>query len=371
VKRSRLLLVNATTGNGVDGIDEYSRCLTAALSARGIGAALLTRRAGIWTEWFPDTDTTTRLSTRGQVITRLTSTDDVVLQYNPFSWGNRGFAPGLVALLAVTDARPRGPRVSVMLHERHMPSGAWRETAMHVWQRAQLAAVSRLTAQGFVSTDAWAGLDRFGGRRRPTTLLPVGSNLPDERSARVAQREALRLPENAVVLACFGTNHPSRMMGHVSAAANATAAAAPVVVLNLGADAPDLHTLSPAIRLIQPDRIDSHELARLLSAADLYLAPFIDGVSTRRTTLVSALQHGLPIVGTTGTSTGARLQSEAALTLVPAAAGPAVFADTVARLAADEPERVRLAEGSRLLYEEKFSWPTIARRLIAELALCP
>jgi hypothetical protein len=40
-------------------------------------------------------------------------------------------------------------------------------------------------------------------------------------------------------------------------------------------------------------------------------------------------------------------------------------------LAADEPERVRLAEGSRLLYEEKFSWPTIARRLIAELALCP
>src|SRR4051812_19117720 len=59
--------------------------------------------------------------------------DTVVLQYNPFAYGRRGFAPGLLLrLLRLRLARSR-PLIVTMLHEVYVPLRGARFIVMGIW----------------------------------------------------------------------------------------------------------------------------------------------------------------------------------------------------------------------------------------------
>jgi glycosyltransferase involved in cell wall biosynthesis len=119
--------------------------------------------------------------------------------------------------------------------------------------------------------------------------------------------------------------------------------------------------------VVEPGRLDSIELARQLSAADVFVAPFVDGVSSRRTTFVAALQHALPIVATDGPLTDRFLRrAREAIRLVPVQS-PERFAAAVVQLTERPSDRFWLAQGARLLYEREFAWRVIADRVLAHL----
>lgn len=101
------------------------------------------------------------------------------------------------------------------------------------------------------------------------------------------------------------------------------------------------------------------EASAVLASADLALAPYVDGVSTRRTTLVAQLQHGRPIVGTDGESTGALLRHQSALALSPVGS-PADFVGTVNTLLGEPATRIAMGEAAAALFDAEFSWPRIA-----------
>ncbi len=101
------------------------------------------------------------------------------------------------------------------------------------------------------------------------------------------------------------------------------------------------------------------EASAVLASADLAIAPYVDGVSTRRTTLVAQLQHGRPIVGTDGESTGAVLRRQPALALSPVGSS-ADFVGTVDRLLVDPSARVAMGDAALALFDAEFSWPRIA-----------
>jgi glycosyltransferase involved in cell wall biosynthesis len=105
------------------------------------------------------------------------------------------------------------------------------------------------------------------------------------------------------------------------------------------------------------------DLAALVAASDLFLVPLIDGVSTRRTSAMAALQHEVAVVATVGHLTDSVLRA-GALALSPVGDRDA-FATTAFELAADHPRRARLALAGRALYEQAFDWPTIARDFVA------
>jgi glycosyltransferase involved in cell wall biosynthesis len=120
------------------------------------------------------------------------------------------------------------------------------------------------------------------------------------------------------------------------------------------------------VRLIEPGRLEASDLARHLAAADLFVAPFVDGVSTRRTTLMAALQHGLPVVGTDGRLTDGVLRSSHALTLV-SVDDRQGLSDAARGLAGDPGRRHALGAAGRELYERAFAWPVIAATIVAAL----
>jgi glycosyltransferase involved in cell wall biosynthesis len=347
----RIAVLCPQSHSQVDGIRDYSRLLVDALrSAGGISAGLL--------HDFRALSTNVRH-------------DAIILQYNPFLYGRWGIAPELPMAMARLRTMRHRPIIAVLVHELFVPMTSWRSTVMGAAQRVQFAAVRRIADLLFSSIEAWAR--RLGGEtsRPPCFHLPVASMLPDRRSSRPAERERLGIDADVVVLAAFGTGHPSQLSAHVVAAANAVARTGRrVVLLNLGVGAPHLDDLRPEITVHTPGLLPVDALARRLSSADLFLAPFSDGVSTRRTTTMAALQHGLPVIGTDGRLTDSVLRDAGALRLVPADRTQD-FAAAAADLAARRADRQALAAAGRALYVQSFDWPVLVAKLLGRLGLEP
>lgn len=294
----------------------------------------------------------------------------LVLQYNPFSFARWGFAPWLPFALAAPRLRRRRhrPFVAVMVHEPYVPMTSVRWALLGTWQRLQLAAVRACADVTFASIGAWQESLAESLPRGPVHHLPVGSNFPDRRGSRQASRRELGVGEEELVVAALGRDHPSWLGDYVVAAANAIASGGrPLRLLGVGATMPDLPGLDPAIRFERPGLLEADEVAARLAASDLFLAPLIDGVSTRRGSVMAGLQHGLPVVGTEGPLTDRVLRGAGeALALTPTGR-PEEFAAAAARLAREPEARERMGAAARRLYESEFDWPVVAGKLLAAL----
>jgi glycosyltransferase involved in cell wall biosynthesis len=101
---------------------------------------------------------------------------------------------------------------------------------------------------------------------------------------------------------------------------------------------------------------------------DVYCAPFDEGASTRRGSLLAGLQHGLPTVSTVGrrTDQALRAEHESALLLAPDDE-PQAFAACVVQLATNPPLRREVGRAAEAFFETTFSWPVIANQLLAGL----
>jgi len=339
----RICILYADGPSKHDGIRDFSDGLVQALAEHaGVDARLALWRRDGW-----------RTATRGAV---------VVVQYNPFSYGRRGFAPALIADLA----RMRGQHISLMVHEPYLPATNWRTFLMGTWQRFQLRRLLALASSVGLSTESFRSYLPSRDRSR-AVHLPVGSPLPDARARRFELRARIGARAGQLVVVVYGSAHPSRLAGHcVRAIEKLSAGGRDPLVLNLGANAPALPGVPQAARVLRPGPLPAEELGAWLAAADLALLPFVDGASTRRTTLIAALQQEVCVLSTDGPLTDRELAVGPGPVLIPVR-DEVAFADMAAALAADASRRAGSARAGHELYEQRFSWPVIAERLVASL----
>jgi glycosyltransferase involved in cell wall biosynthesis len=330
-QRRDVSVVYRATG-GVDAIDQYSRRLVAALGSIGIAARYVPGG-------FPRRDAETAW---------------ILLEYQPFSYARWGFAPGLIGA-AARARRRHGVRLAVMVHEAWVPMIAWRSTLMGLWQRVQLRALVRMADCVMTSTETIA-------RAVAGMHVPVPATITAVDSSPGAARAQLDL-DGRLTVAMFGRNHESRALDHAQEAITALALShgpERIAVLNLGVDAPVPHAPS-GVEVRSPGLLPAEELSLYLWASDLVLLPLTDGVSTRRSTLMSALAHGRPVVGLLGHNTDSVLATAGdALVLTPVG-DRAGFARNVVTLAGDPVRRQTIGDAGRRLYEERFDWPVLAR----------
>lgn len=336
-------LVVYRASDAVDAIATYARLLVEALRGAGAPAQYVgdglsaVRRRGERPPW-------------------------ILLQYMPFNYGRWGFAPRLVSD-AIAVRRRAGATLVVMVHEAWVAMEDWRSTVMGAYQRVQLRSLLRVADASTVSTEALA--KTLGGG---AVHVPVGSTITPVATTAEAARERLGLAGELIV-ALFGRGHPSRALDYAEAAIAAIAREQPsrrLIVLNLGSGTPALD-LPGGVEVQTPGRLEEAELSLRLRASDVLLLPFTDGVSTRRTTLMAALAHGLPVVGLRGERSDAVLiEHRDALTLTPVGDRGA-FARAAVELVFDR-ERLRASgEAGRRLYAECFDWPVAARRVLSVL----
>lgn len=252
-----------------------------------------------------------------------------------------------------------------MVHEPYVAPVDGRTFLMAAWQRFQLLAL-RLIAQRVLAPSAEQAR-RCGTRLRTPRVVPVGSNLPDARLGRDAARRSLGIAAHEVVLVSFAASPAGRRQELIAAAANGVldgGTACTLLVLGVANEPPT--GTAPAIRVIHPGQLEDADVALRLAAGDIFLAPYVDGVSTRRTALMAALQHALPVVGTVSSlSDGVLVESDAIVEV--GVDDVEEFRRATVRLAAGREERARRGQAARLLFEREFAWERIADRLMLEL----
>ena len=103
--------------------------------------------------------------------------DWLILQYNPFSWGRRGYCPRVPSTLQRLRRESGTTRLAVMFHETTMPKWPWRFLLMFSWQYPIFRNVCRIAEVAFVSTMRWTPQVRRVAPGLPIRHLPVGANI--------------------------------------------------------------------------------------------------------------------------------------------------------------------------------------------------
>ena len=290
--------------------------------------------------------------------------DRLVVQYNPFGFGPRGFNPWLP--LALSRVR-KNLHLSLMFHETYVPCETPVQAGMRLWQVPQFYFLSRMAASLYVSCSRWLpAIRRTTGRE--AVHLPVGSNISRSSLSRDEARRLLGIGSSALVLGVFGSAHPSRLLGWIAEAAKQAAShTSETVLVYIGADGEALRPLlGPEIRFLDRGLLPGETVGDSLMAVDVLLAPFVDGLSTRRGSVVAAFQHGIPVVSTSSGWTDCMLreQEERLIFLSPVEDG----GDAFASLARTVSRQVSLPDSRqaklRDFYDGHFGWPSIARRLV-------
>lgn len=392
----RLHIVAAALPPQPNGIGDYTAQLAAAL-ARSAAVEAVTVLTACGQEHVPIPGVTItpafdpdRPRSVGQLLSRVpgvgarrggAAAEWLLLQYNPFSFGRWGVNPYLVNLVQQVRRTRPGTRFALMVHEPFVRFTDARSAPLAVWQRAQLFALGRRADVVLVSIEPWRReLAAWFGERK-TVHLPVSSNIaPAAPIAARAARERLNIPPGAVVLGLFGAAGRGRTLEAVRRSVDALTHACPkrpVRVLTIG---PDDAAVQNALAggggkvranvavIAAGGPLDTDEVSRRFAAMDICLAPYVDGVSTRRTSLMTALQHGIAVVGTRGHTTDPLLANEAGRAFLLAGVhDPDAFAAHVAHLADDAGLRAMLAGAGQQLFQTYFTWERITDLLVETL----
>jgi glycosyltransferase involved in cell wall biosynthesis len=270
-------------------------------------------------------------------------------------------------------------RVDIMVHEPYL--AFWE----HSWRHATVALVHRLMTllllgaadRVWIAIPTWQQRwARYAlGRRVPFVWLPVPSSIsPGSLSTSSAREMHQRyVGQDGVLIGHFGTYGPgvAALLWTLIPSIMQNPAVPTLLLAGTGSDEfrreltaahPDL-----ALRVHAVGHVAEAELATYLSACDLLIQPYPDGVSSRRTSAMAGLSLGRPIVTTRGHLTEP-LWDDSRAVLLADVSNTQDFVAQVNRLLLDCGERQRLGDTGRTLYRERFDLRHTIAALRASIA---
>ncbi len=298
----------------------------------------------------------------------------ILVQYVPTGFGLRGAnLPFCRWLLA--RSRRQGNDVHVMFHEPYFEF-TWRpisQNALAIAERMMARTLLNAASRVYLSTDAWRRYltpSLQAGRPKDFITLPIPSAIPRcDRVPDIAARRTQLLGESThQLVGHFGTfgSQVTPMLeallmqvliGDSTVSAVCLGSGSDEFVRSLVAAAPKLRG-----RIYGTGRISRSDAALTLSACDLLLQPYPDGVTTRRTSIMAGLINARPIVTTTGHLTESVWADTGAVALAPAFDIGAFVAAAQALLSSDEDREALAARGAKV-YRERFALDHTIRTL--------
>jgi hypothetical protein len=256
----------------------------------------------------------------------------------------------------------RQDSIWVMFHEVAFPFDRHQSVsrnALALVNRAMASIVASSAERAFVSIPGWRQMvQSMIGDGKPVEWLPVPSSIPvvgnPTASASVRARYAGAQP----LVGHFGTHGTAiRDMLDASIPPLVDASGCHVLLVGRRSDETQRELVARYPRLdgrvhgtgVLPDESVSLHVA----ACDLMLQPYPDGVSSRRTSAMVALSHGVPMVTTRGWLTEPLWEASGALELVHAD-DPGMLATAAARLLESTARREMLGARARDLYLSRF-----------------
>ena len=269
----------------------------------------------------------------------------------------------------------KGDRVEMIVHEPFLAlgEGTWKQSGAAIIHRLMVAVLLMASSHIWVTIPEWERLLRpyAYGRRLPFTWLPVASNIPvcDEPTGRKAVRE-LYAERGELVVGHFGTygaHVRNILMGTVPTLMKNSEGIS-LLLMGRGSEA-----LRDAVIDEYPDlarcihatgELNSVELSRAVKACDVMLQPYPDGISSRRTSAMTALSHGIPVVTTSGHLTESFWAQSGAVAIVPSD-DTAGLVNITQRLLRDIAAREKMGAAAKRLYLEHFDISRTIHKLCA------
>jgi hypothetical protein len=284
----------------------------------------------------------------------------VVIEYSPFLFARRGVSPALVR--GVRRMAAAGLRLAAFVHEPWVPFTRLPWLVTGVPQRLQLRYLVRRCAHVYAAVPGFAELIRRHARPgTPVAVAPVGASIAPSTLSREEARARLGLREDMVAIGVFSPGASGFLHAWVTAAADRLAALEQVVWVRFGFGSERGLPLLPGVGTLSLGPGDAATIAQTMRALDIAAAPFVDGLTLRRTSAMLALASGVATVSSTGP-----LFDPAAGALASCEPTAEAFAARLEGLARDPAER-RLVADRTQHYEEVASINVLARRLIADL----
>ena len=297
------------------------------------------------------------------------SGEAVLFQYVPQLYFPR--ADLLWLLLWLARGRFRRSKIFVTVHEYNVPwKFAARRAAVHISLNLLAVVLALLSTRVIVTHETYRRkLSRLlFFKRNGINLIPVSTNIPDENRAQdgLVEGAARRA---APVLTLFG--QPSAMEKELLSFLGQRISSGQVDlrVRWLGRSREEIVNFwcgecgLPAGSVEVYEKLPDAEVGRVLSESDVFLAPLVDGVSTRRTTVVAALSRGLPVVGTRGACTDDSLARSPAFLLCETW-DKAAFLRHIQLLCVDSARRAEMGREARTLFMDRFSWEKVSREYL-------
>lgn len=329
-------------------------------------------------------------------IARLLRGEDIDIAHVQYQTAAFGMHPAINLLPFWVRFRAPRSRLVTTMHDFRVPYLFPKAGRLRSWTNQALMsgshAVVLTTRQDFT-------LAQKSGASRPR-LVPLGNNLPPALPAsydRSRWRAQHGLGQEDFVLSFFGLlNHSKGVDTLLEALALLASEASRFKLLMIGAAAGDSDPTNISYRqgilrgvreLGLEDSVHwtghmvPEAVSMALAASDACLLPYTDGASFRRTTLITALAHGLPVVTTQPEETeqdlilsttegpvlsgveGPALRSGANCLLVPPK-DPSALAQAAQLLAATPELRSRLTQGACQV-AQAFSWEAVTSRTLA------
>jgi glycosyltransferase involved in cell wall biosynthesis len=384
VQAMHVCLVSATFPPDVCGVGDQTFQLALALRRAGVQVTVLTSDrgssngpsqapAGIVVKRAVASWTLRRLPTLVRTL-RAGGYDLVHMQYTSNLYGRRTLAVNLLPYLL---ARP----LFVTVNEFYSPmSRGLRNVVGGLYDRVKDTLLIWGSTAVIVTIPSRAsrlsGLFPWLGRRIHTiassaNLLPDGG-LPDERAR---TRSLLGIGPDELVIGSFGLLHTDRryelLFRVVRRLLDQGHRLRLLLIGSYGHDDPYYRYL---VQCVTNLRLGPHvtwtgfgsppEISRWLLASDLYAMTDLRGASGRKSSLMSALAHGLPVVSTQGPDTERVFVESDGIVLIDPHDEEDSLVRHIDRLLKDGEERGRLAGRARQLYQSGFGWDRTAQRHI-------
>ena len=347
------------------GVSDYTRGVALGLAAAGDQVDVWAPPAcqtqcgdtGITVHRLPDRFGLRSLRLMTRELDKMPAPRRILVQYVPHAFGLKA---ANVPFCSWLRSRRRDS-VWVMFHEVAFPfdrRGSVARNALACVNRLMASLVASATERAFVSIPGWEqGVQAMLGPGKTVDWLPVPSAIPVVPDARSSAAIRASYAGDRALIGHFGT-HGDAICALLTASLPSLAGAADCHVLLVGRRGdeflrelllrhPGLKGRVHATGVLTDDAVSRH-----VAACDVMLQPYPDGVSSRRTSAMTALSHGVPMVTTTGWLTEPLWQESGAAVLVPV--DGEALAVAAARLLASPFERSRLGGLARALYASRF-----------------
>jgi glycosyltransferase involved in cell wall biosynthesis len=318
------------------------------------------------------------LSRLDDLLDRCASPRRLLVQWVPHGFGYHSMNVWFCLWLA-RRAR-RGDAIELMVHEPYLEFGRGpiRHAAMACVHRLMTIVLLHAARKVWISIPAWEGLLRpyALGRTLPMQWLPVPGCVAGESAGSTAAAGSAA----AIRLKYVATGRP--LVGHFGSYGSAVTALLAERLPRIvdGASMPSLLLLGAGGEQFRDVLLARHpswkgrvhaagyqsaaDLGAHIAACDLFVQPYPDGITSRRTSAMACLSRGRPIVTTRGHLTEA-LWTERGAVAIADVADSAAFASTANRLLTDDDKRAALGARGEQLYAERFSVTQVVNALRA------